>query len=241
MNVPRDELTRIINGEIQRGLRVREVPQGVTGLSFLEIDYTDPKGNPPLAVDWEPQNLYVPSAHSTVNRIVSGTEELVRRLGSVDLEGFMTNVNALAGKLTQKVDELDLGGFSTEANGLVAELRKTNQRLQKILASSAWDEAPRDIATAARDMSVAARDAGAAATRMRKIAESEQLQKTLDQLQRTTSRLERILAGRENDIAVTLNNMRQISDNLRDLSENAKRYPSGVIFGEPPRQETRGR
>jgi hypothetical protein len=55
------------------------------------------------------------------------------------------------------------------------------------------------------------------------------------------SRLDKMLAGRENDIAVTLNNMRQISDNLRELSENAKRYPSGVIFGEPPRQERRGR
>jgi hypothetical protein len=36
---------------------------------------------------------------------------------------------------------------------------------------------------------------------------------------------------------VTINNLRQITDNLRELSENAKRYPSGVIFGEPPKRE----
>ena len=30
-------------------------------------------------------------------------------------------------------------------------------------------------------------------------------------------------------------------DNLRDLSENAKRYPSGVIFGEPPKKDVRPR
>ena len=240
-DVSRDELVAIINGEVQRGLRVREVPQGVTGLSFLELDYTDPKRNPPLAFEWEPQNLYVPSARSTVGRIVSGAEELMRRLGSVDVEGFVTNVNLLAETLTQKVDELDLGGISNEAHGLVADLRKTNQRLQKILASNAWDEAPRDIATASRDMSTAARDAAAAAARVRKIAESEQFQKTVDQLQRTMARLEKMLASRENDVAVTLNNMRVISENLRDLSENAKRYPSGVIFGEPPRPEPKGR
>jgi len=241
VDIGRDDLVRLIHGEIERGLRVREVPQGVTGLSFLELDYVDPKRNPPLAIDWEPQNLYVPSTKSTVGRIVSATEELVRRLGSVDVEGFVTHVNALAETLTQKVDELDLERISDEAAGLVGDLRKTNQRLQKILASPAWDEAPREIGNASHDVSAAARDAAAAAARVRKIAESEQFQKTLDQLQRTLSRLDRMLAGRENDIAVSLNNLRQITDNLRDLSENAKRYPSGVIFGEPPRQEPKGR
>ena len=241
MDIGRDELVRLVQGEVERGLRVREVPRGVTGLSFLEIDYTDPKSNPPLPIDWQPQNLYVPSTRSTVGRIVSATEELVRRLGSVDVEGFVTNVNVLAETLTEKVDELDLERISNEAVGLVADLRKTNQRLQKILANPAWDEAPRDIGNASRDVSTAARDTAAAAARVRKIAESEQFQKTIDQLQRTMSRLERVLAGRENDIAATLNNLRQITDNLRDLSENAKRYPSGVLFGEPPRAEPKGR
>jgi phospholipid/cholesterol/gamma-HCH transport system ATP-binding protein len=123
-DVARDELVRIIAGEVARGLRVREVPQGVTGLSFLELDYTDPKRNPPLAIDWEPQNLYVPSTRSTVGRIVSATEELVRRLESVDVEGFVTNVNHLAGTLAQKVDELDLGAISSETAGLIAMCAK---------------------------------------------------------------------------------------------------------------------
>jgi paraquat-inducible protein B len=240
MDTSRDDLMKIIDGAVQRGLRVREVPQGVTGLSILELDYTDPKRNPPLPIDWKPDHLYVPSARSTVGRIVSGTEELVRRLSSVDVEGFVTNVNMLASTLTDKVEELDLAGLSSQANGLVADLRQTNLRLQKILGSSAWEEAPRDIASASRDVSLAARDAAAAAGRVRKIAESEQFQQTVEQLQRTLSRLDRMLAGRENDVAVTLSNMRQISDNLRELSEVAKRYPSGVIFGAPPPQEVRG-
>ena len=71
--------------------------------------------------------------------------------------------------------------------------------------------------------------------RIRKIAESDQIQKILTQLDRSLNRVDRLIAGRENDVAATLNNLRQISDNLRELSENAKRYPSGVIFGEPPK------
>ena len=35
--------------EIDKGLRVRLAPQGITGTSYLEIDYVDPKANPAAA------------------------------------------------------------------------------------------------------------------------------------------------------------------------------------------------
>ena len=54
-------------------------------------------------------------------------------------------------------------------------------------------------------------------------------------MERTLARLDRIFGGGEADLTTTIENLRQISDNLRDLTEDAKRYPSGVIFGQPPR------
>jgi len=234
IDASKDDLIRVIRGEVEKGLRVRQVPQGVTGLSYLELDYADPRKHPPLPFDWEPEYLYVPSSLSTVGRIVSGAEELVRRLSSVDVAGFVTNVDTLATTLTRKAEELEVGRLSKEVIALVSELRQTNQRVQKILATPAWDAVPRDAAAAASDAAVAA-------ARLRKLAESEDFPKVLNQLTQTLNRIDRILAGRENDIAVTLNNLRQITDNLRDLSENAKRYPSGVIFGEPPKKDQRAR
>ena len=234
-----DELIRVIRGEVEKGLRVRQVPQGVTGLSYLELDYGDPKNTPSLAFDWQPKYLYVPSARSAVGRIFSATEALVRRLGSVDVEGFVTNVNALAVALTHKVDDLELDQISDEATALISDLRKSNQRLQKILGNPAWDTAPGDIASASREASAAARDGAVAAARIRKVTESEDFQKAFTQMQQTLARIDRLVAGRENDVATTLNNLRQITDNLRALSENAKRYPSGVLFGEPPKRDMR--
>jgi ABC-type transporter Mla subunit MlaD len=234
MNAKRVDLQKVIRDHVDRGLRVRHAPQGVTGLSYLEVDYTDPKTNPPLPIDWEPEHLYIPSTRSTVGRIVTATEELVRRLGSVDVEGFVTNVNMLALALTRQVEDLQVERLSRETLTLVGDLRQTNQRLQRILASPAWDDTPRDVAAAARDAAVAA-------ARVRKMTESEDFHKALTQMQQTLTRIDRMVAGRENDVAVTLNNLRQITDNLRDLSENAKRYPSGVIFGEPPKRDPRPR
>ncbi|HTS52393.1 MAG TPA: MlaD family protein [Burkholderiales bacterium] len=232
-----EEIEQIISGEVQKGLRVRQAPLGITGLAYLEIDYLDPKTNPPLAIDWKPDHLYIPSTFSTVSRIFSNAEELVRHLASIDLQALATNVNTLVVTLTQKANELDLAGASKEATALLIDARQTVLRLQKILANPAWDAVPGNVATATEDAAAVGRDAAAAAARIRKIAESDEFKKILAQLDHTLSRVDRLVAGRENDVAVMLNNLRQITDNLRELSENAKRYPSGVIFGEPPKRD----
>jgi paraquat-inducible protein B len=238
-DVSQDDLARVIRGEVEKGLRVRQVPQGVTGLSYLELDYADPTSNPPLAFEWNPEHVYVPSVRSTVNRIVSGAEELMRRLSSVDIEGFVTNVNALAVTLDRKVNELEVARISSETTGLLTDLRQVTHRLHGILSNPAWDQAPKNIEGASRDVSTAARDAAAAAARLRQIAESDEFRRVLSQLQQTLARIDRLVAGRENDVAATLNNLRQITENLRELSDNAKRYPPGVLFGEPPKQDKR--
>ncbi len=236
-----EEIEHVISGEVQKGLRVRQAPLGITGLAYLEIDYVDPKTNLPLAIDWKPDHLYIPSTFSTVSRIFSDAQALVQHLANVDLQGLATNVNTLVVTLTQKANELDLAGASKEATALLVDARQTVLRLQKILANPAWDVVPGNIASASGDAAAIGRDAAAAAARIRKIAESDEFKKILAQLDRTLSRVDRLVAARENDVAVTLNNLRQITDNLRELSENAKRYPSGVIFGEPPKREPRGR
>ena len=53
----------------RRGLRVRLAPQGITGTSYLEVDYVDPAQNPVLPIDWVPDNIYIPSAPSTVSAV----------------------------------------------------------------------------------------------------------------------------------------------------------------------------
>ena len=54
--------------EVEKGLRVRLAPQGITGTSYLEIDYVDP-AQPLLPIDWTPDNVYIPSAPSTVTAV----------------------------------------------------------------------------------------------------------------------------------------------------------------------------
>lgn len=43
---------------IERGLRVRIAPVGITGTAYLEIDLVE-NAPPPLPIDWTPRNLYI--------------------------------------------------------------------------------------------------------------------------------------------------------------------------------------
>jgi len=228
--------------EVERGLRVRSAPQGITGTNYLEIDYVDP---PPalLPLDWTPDNAYIPSAPSTVTALVNSASEIMERLHKLDVEGPFGNLNTLLVTTNEKIaaidtqslsqradrvlakvettlDSLATKKLSDEAVALLAEMRETNADLKRTLANPALQKLPDDAA--------------AAIARVRAIIDDPNLPKTVAHLSQTLGRLDRILGAGESDLTVTVENLRQITDNLRDLTEDAKRYPSRLIFGAPP-------
>jgi ABC-type transporter Mla subunit MlaD len=229
--------------EIEKGLRVRLAPQGITGTNYLEIDYADPKTNPQLPISWVPDYLYIPSAPSTVTQFVNAAGDIADRLHKLDVEGTIANLNKLLtvtndriaaidtarltqqssdvlGKLSTKLDQLPVQKLGQESTQLIAELRQTNQKLSALLSDPAWQKLPGD--------------ASAAVAAARKLAEDPNLPKAIAHIQQTLSRLDRVIGGGSADLSVTLENLRQITDNLRDLTEDAKRNPSRLLRGEPP-------
>lgn len=239
------EITRpeTVHMEIERGLRVRLAPQGITGTNYLEIDYVDPKLNPELPISWEPDHVYIPSTHSTFTQFFTAAGEVVEKLQHLDLDGVVTRFKLLLdttnqrvaavdsgkisdsairvlGKIDTKLDQLQVDQISRESTALLADLRQTNQKLSAILDDPAWKKIPGD--------------AGAAVAQARKLIEDPNLPKALAHLESALERLDRVLGGTEPDLRTTLDNVRQITDNLRDLTEDAKRNPAQLIFGAPP-------
>jgi ABC-type transporter Mla subunit MlaD len=229
--------------EVERGLRIRIAPQGITGTNYLEIDYVNPEQNPPLPIDWVPVFTYIPSSPSTVAQFVNAASDIMDRLHRLDVEGTVDRLNRLLVTLNDRMGALDTRSItqrtervldrldrtlasvdakklSDEATGLLADLRATNAELKQTLANPALKKLPDDAA--------------AAVERFRKLVDDPNLPKSLASLQRTLARLDKIFGGGEADLTTTIENLRQITDNLRDLTEDAKRYPSNVIFGAPP-------
>jgi ABC-type transporter Mla subunit MlaD len=239
-DITRSETVRM---EIERGLRIRLAPQGITGTNYLEIDYVDAKQNPELPISWEPDHVYIPSTHSTFTQFFTALGEVVEKLSHIDFDGVVTRLNRVLdttnekvaavdtakisdqtkrvlGKVDQKLDQLDVDRISKEGTALLAELRQSNQKLGAILDDPAWKKLPGDTE--------------AAVAQARKLLDNPDLPKALAHLESILARLDRIFGGGEPDLRRTLENVRQITDNLRDLTEDAKRNPSRLIFGAPP-------
>jgi paraquat-inducible protein B len=235
--------------EVEKGLRIKLAPQGITGTNYLEIDYVDPETNPPLPIDWEPDNLYIPSAPSTVLQLVNAASEIVERLRKLDIESTLESLNKLLDTATDRVAALDTQGLqqraertlsklestlndisakklSNEALALLCDLSKTNTELQATLANPALRKLPE---TADQAMS-----------KIRDVVGDPRLAGSIARMESALSRLDRILGGGQADLTATIENLRQITDNLRDLTEDVKRYPSNAIFGAPPRPLERG-
>jgi phospholipid/cholesterol/gamma-HCH transport system substrate-binding protein len=230
--------------EVEKGLRIKLAPQGITGTNYLEIDYVDPANNPPIPIDWVPDNIYIPSAPSTVLQLVNAASEIVERLHKLDVEGTLANLNKLLSTANDRVAALDTKSLqqrtertlakvestlndiaakklSDETLALLGELRRTNTELQVTLTNPSFKKLPES--------------ADQALAKIRELVSDPKLATSIAHMERTLGRLDRIFGGGEADLATTIENLRQISDNLRDLTEDAKRYPSNVIFGAPPR------
>ena len=205
---------------------------------------------PTLQIDWTPENIYIPSARSTVTALVNAASEIMERLHKLDIEGTLANVNKLLvtfndrvesintrdiskrtervlGKLETALDNIDAKKLSSEAVALLAEVRASNAELKKVLENPSFQKLPDEAA--------------AALARVRTLVDDPNLPRSIQNLSRTLGRLDRILGGGEADLTTTLENLRQITDNLRDLTEDAKRYPANVIFGAPPPRPSEGK
>jgi len=238
------DMTSVENArlEVEKGLRLRLAPLGITGQNFLEMDYIEPPP-PVLPIKWEPDNVYIPSAPSTVTAIVNAAQDVMEKLSHIDIQATISRIDKLLdttndrvaaldtkrlvdhaektfSKLDATLDQLQAKKVSDEATALLAELRESNAELKKTLANPAWQKVPDDTA--------------AAVAKVRELVSDPKLQRTVTSLERIMTRFDRLFGSTDADLATTIENLRQITDNLRDLTEETKRYPASVIFGAPP-------
>ena len=203
--------------EVRHGLRTRITSQGVTGTSYIEIDYLEPDRYPPLPIDWQPANPYIPSAPSALSKIVNSAEEVFTELQDIEF----ARIAADAEKFIAKLSNLPFAMLGTNALELLVEVRDSNRRVQELLGRP-------EISSAVTNLS------GAVAG-LRRLAESPGLTNSIAQLERTLLRVDQVVAGKDDDLSVTLDNLRALTANLRELSENARRFPAQLLFGQPPK------
>lgn len=233
-----EDMTTVLEGQIDEGLRIRLATQGVTGVVHLEVDHLDAKEYPPLAITWKPEYFYVPSAPSTIKILGETLNNIAKDLEQANIHKATADLDDLLVSMKQLVEETHMGQLSRQATQTLTEFQGTVKEARELLDSPEIKKMVTDaaLAAAAARRTVVAMDATAA--RLNKA--SEPLPETVARLERTLRRVDRLMTAKNQDLEQTIDNLRQISENVRDLTNEAKRYPSRLAFGDPPPRRTRG-
>jgi phospholipid/cholesterol/gamma-HCH transport system substrate-binding protein/paraquat-inducible protein B len=202
---------------IDRGLRVRLASQGITGVAFLQVDFLDPETYPPLDIGWKPRTHYLPSAPSMFTRITETLQKIIDKAEEINVERITEGLESTLDAVSNTLADLNVKKLSKELEELLATL---NKRAGPLLSETS--ETMSSVKKLVED------------TKKPLTQSIGELPEIVAQLKRTLRKLNNIVSSDEENIVMSTENVRVITGNLRDLTENARRYPSFLLFGDPP-------
>ena len=219
---------------IDRGLRARIAPQGLTGLSYVELDFTNPAQFPALDLPWTPRYDYIPSMPSTLSQVQDAATVLLAKIQQVDINGLASGVLDLVTELRGTLRDGD-------AHALIVQATATLRTLQAALSDAdvpALSAQLRDTLASARALAQGPqtqqllRSANAATERLNgAIGRLPQLMAALDAVAR---RADSGSADLEAGLVPLLRDARTTVAALRQTSEALRRDPGQVVLGAAP-------
>lgn len=219
---------------ISRGLRARIAPQGLTGLSYVELDFANGTLFPVLEVPWTPRYDYIPSMPSTLSQVQDAATVLLAKIQQVDINGLASGVLDLITEVRGTLRDGD-------ADKLMVQATATLKTLQSALAEAnvpALTSELRQTLASARGLAQGPqtqqllRSATAATERLTQAA--ARLPQLIIALDAVTRRADSGSADLEAGLVPLLRDARTAIAALRQTSESLRRDPGQVVFGGPP-------
>ncbi|MBX5472535.1 MAG: MCE family protein [Acetobacteraceae bacterium] len=219
---------------VKLGLRARLASQGLTGLTYIELDFYDPQQFPPHSVPWKPKSYYIPSVPSTIAQVQDAIQTFLGNLAEVDIVGLSKELEEVLGDIRVTLEKGDLHTTLLQASETLKTVQTELQRadlptLSKELQASA--ESVRGFAQGPQTKVILAKTAEATS---RLSVAVERLPGLIAALSRAAQRADASAADLEQELAPTLRDIRAAAENLRDTSEMLRQSPGQVLFGAPP-------
>lgn len=201
---------------------------GITGIVYVELDHRkkgDLARTPPIP--FEPDYPVIPSNPSEIQEIVTGVDEVVKKMQAVD---FKTISDELV-SATKSVNQFFAGQKMTK---IIANLERMTQTLSNSandLSKMIGDGRADTLLTDARDT---VRDAKETIARLKQELEKMKLAETTNKANRMIDDISRRSKTITMEVQQTSENLRRASDNLDQLIQRLKADPSDILFSEPP-------
>lgn len=200
-----DNLAEMLKRGVERGLRARIEPQGITGLNYIEVNYIDPVRFPPIEISWTPGYYYIPNAPGELTSLLDSVNNIMREIEELNVKGISDGTVALLENLNKAVTKADIEALSREAQKLFTQL------------SGAVEEA----------------NFGGLSTESRSLI--AEIGRSNEELRKILSNIEPASRLNSDEIAASLANLKIITDNLRVVSGELSRDPSILLFSRPPK------
>ena len=212
------EVEAKLKEQVDQGFRVRVRSQALTGTAVLALERVDPAKNPPPVIDYQPRDLYIPSASSQLTRMLDAIERTLDTLKEIRVQPILDRAAKLVASLETlagKVNAVRIDRIEAKANVAADEVVLAAKDLHAGVASARAQ--------------VEALKLGEAGDRLNAVL--AELQEAAKQLRGTLEKVDGIDVDGLNDAVTSL---RRASDQLDQTLQEIRDYPAGSILGKPP-------
>jgi len=259
-----NKASAFLERQVKDGLRVKLAAAGVTGLSFLELDYFRADQTPEvlMPVYWKPLRPYIPSSPSTMFTFKKAMDTVFVKLSEIDIPALGNKMIATLALVQDTLKQADVATLSKEATSLLAELRETNQGIKRLVTSPELSTLPTDVAaTAGSAHRIAAsfesqlphlvQSIQSVSDRANSLADtlsgiathsSNQVEQTVLALNQTAQTMNRATQSHQEELAELIQNLRSASSGLDAIISDLRANPAALLFSTPPSPlpETKG-
>jgi ABC-type transporter Mla subunit MlaD len=216
-----------IKDAVAHGLRVQIAPQGITGLSYMDLSFVNAAQYPAQAVPWKPNSTVIPSVPSTLTQVQDAAEQVLSALSNVDLPKIAGQVSSLTAALNDEVTTGDAHQALANVKTLLATLNTQVQQADLPGTSAAV----RNLAGGPQTMQILAQ-LNRTTAQLAKI--SAALPALVARSQATINQTNETTADLQAQLLPMLQDMRATTANLRELSASLQRNPGQVLMAPPP-------
>lgn len=236
----------MIQSAVGNGLRARLSTQGITGVSYLELDFVDEDRFPVATIPWTPRYPVIPSVPSTVAQVTNAAERIVERLDNIDIEALLGNINGLVTDIRGVVRSDELTGTLREAAEAMTALRGAVREADIAAVLTEIRDAAQNVSSFANAATALANspDIGNILTSANRVATDlraaiTRLPQAIQSLETTIRAARTVTTDTQADLVPLLRDLRATAANLRDVTEALRRSPSQALWGAPPPQPDR--
>jgi ABC-type transporter Mla subunit MlaD len=219
---------------VKLGLRVRLASQGITGLTYLELDFADPTQYPAQQVPWSPRDDYIPSMPSTLLQVQNAATQFLAKLNKLDIDTLAAALTGLVTDARASLDHGDLHRTLADSSDLLRTLNDVVQRADVPELTANLRQTSTSLRTLADSHDLHHTLANAAEISDRLAAASAQLQSLITALQSTTRRIDNTTGDLQQGLLPILRDAQGAVANLRDTTDELRRYPAQILLSAPP-------